>query len=241
MWLDGAYMAEPFRAEYAVLFRQPAEFDDIAMQFLLMYDHMRDPKTGLLKHGWDESKQMPWADKQTGLSPEVWARAMGWYAVALVDVLDWFKGEGPPYSKLVHVLQQVMTTVMKYQDAQSGLWWQVMDKANAKGNFQETSASAMFVYALAKSARMGYMPPAPCRTAAARGWVGIQKHFVTANADGTVTLTGTVKAAGLGGKPYRSGTFEYYVGEATGDNDAKGVGAYLLAGSEMGRANAVKR
>jgi unsaturated rhamnogalacturonyl hydrolase len=233
MWLDGAYMAEPFRAEYAGTFQAPGDFDDIAKQFLLMYDHMRDPKTGLLKHGWDESKQMPWADKQTGLSPEVWARAMGWYCMALVDVLDWFPKNHPQRKALVDALQQVMTAVMKYQDSQTGLWWQVMDKPNAKGNFQETSASAMFVYALAKSVRMGYVPRRLYGTAAAQGWEGIQKQFVKTNADGTVTLTGTVKAAGLGGKPYRSGTFEYYVGEATGDNDAKGVGAYLLAGSEM--------
>ena len=234
MWLDGAYMAEPFRAEYAFEFKQPGEFDDIGKQFLLMYDHMRDPKTGLLRHGWDESKQMAWAEKATGLSPEVWARALGWYCMALVDVLDWVPAGNPVQPKLVDVLQKVMAAVLKYQDAETGLWWQVMDKSAAKGNFMEASASSMFVYALQKGARKGYLPQAD-KADAAKGWSGIQKQSVKANADGAVTLTGTVKAAGLGGTPYRSGTYEYYVGEARGDDDAKGVGAYLLAGSEMGR------
>ncbi len=104
MWLDGAYMAEPFRAAYAVTFQEPGDFDDIAKQLLLMDEHMRDPKTGLMKHGWDESKQMPWADKTTGLSPEVWARAMGWYAMALVDVLDWMPKDHPQRAALIAAL-----------------------------------------------------------------------------------------------------------------------------------------
>lgn len=234
MWLDGVYMAEPFRAQYAATFNQAAEFDDIAKQFLLMDQHMRDPKTGLMRHGWDESGKMPWADKTTGLSPEVWARAMGWYAMALVDVLDWFPKTHPMRGALIADLKRTMSAVVAAQDKTSDLWWQVMDRQGAKGNFEETSGSAMFVYALAKGQRLGYLPAAD-RVAAEKGWSAIQKRFVTANTDGTVTLTGTVKAAGLGGTPYRSGTYAYYVAEARGDNDAKGVGAYLLAGSEMGR------
>ena len=106
MWLDGAYMAEPFRAAYAATFQEPGDFDDIAKQLLLMDAKMRDPKTGLLRHGWDESKQMPWADKTTGLSPEVWARAMGWYAMALVDVLDWFPEDHPQRAELIAALNR---------------------------------------------------------------------------------------------------------------------------------------
>ena len=238
MWLDGAYMAEPFRAEYAVVFKQPAEFDDIAKQFLLMYEHMQDPKTLLLKHGWDESGKMDWADKKTGLSPEVWGRAMGWYVMALVDVLDWFPKDHPQRAELLKVFNMEMRAVDAKQDAKTGLWWQVMGKPRADGNFEEASASAMFVYAMAKGVRMGYLPQA-AEPDAKKGWTGIQEKFVKKNSDGTVTLTGTVKAAGLGGNPYRSGTYAYYVGEATGDNDAKGVGAYLLAGSEMEQTKAL--
>ncbi len=258
VWLDGAYMAEPFRAAYAATFQQPGEFDDIAKQLLLMDEHMRDPQTGLMKHGWDESKQMAWADKTTGLSPEVWARAMGWYAMALVDVLDWFPKDHPQRARLVAVLEQTLKDVVQYQDISSGLWWQVMDQgpdvvgtigANGKmhstqrhpakeGNYVEASASAMFVYSIAKSVRMGYLPLVYEKDAR-RGWDGIQKQFVTTGADGLMVLNGTVKVGGLGGTPYRSGTFEYYAGEKTGANDSKGIGAFLLAGSEMEQAPTV--
>ena len=178
MWLDGAYMAEPFRAAYAATFQQPADFDDIAKQLLLMDEHMRDPKTGLLRHGWDESKSMPWADKTTGLSPEVWARAMGWYCMALVDVLDWFPQDHPQRPALVAALNRTMAAVVKVQDPESGLWWQVMThpphtgpmaqkqpdgsirmaSRTGNGNYLEASASCMFTYALAKGVRMGYLP-----------------------------------------------------------------------------------
>jgi unsaturated rhamnogalacturonyl hydrolase len=235
MWLDGAYMAEPFRAAYAVTFQEPADFDDIAKQLLLMDAKMRDAKTGLMKHGWDESKSMAWADKQTGLSPEVWGRAMGWYAMALVDVLDWFPMDHPQRGALVAALKRTADAAMKFQDAKTGLWWQVMDQGEKAGNYPEASASCMFVYALAKGVRMGYLPQSFEKNAR-RGWEGIQKQFVTTGTDGLMVLSGTVKVGGLGGMPYRSGTYDYYVGEKTQNNDAKGVGAFLLAGSEMEQA-----
>jgi unsaturated rhamnogalacturonyl hydrolase len=258
MWLDGAYMAEPFRAEYAVTFQTPEDFDDIAKQLLLMYDHMRDPNSGLLKHGWDESRQMPWADKTTGLSPEVWGRAMGWYCMALVDALDWFPKDHPKRQTLIDVLNRTMTAVLKAQDAKTGLWWQVMDQAphngpaivrqpngsirigvehSTNGNYLEASASCMFTYALAKGARMGYLPQAD-EIAANRAWEGIEKQFITANPDGTLTLHGTVKVGGLGGTPYRAGDYNYYIHEPIVDQDKKGVGAFLLAGSEMEQTSA---
>lgn len=256
MWLDGAYMAEPFRAEYAATLGND-DWGDIAKQFLLMRSNMYDARSELLRHGWDEGKQMGWADKTTGLSPEIWARAMGWYCVALVDVLDWLPVGNPARAPLVHLLHETLVNVGQYQDVDTGLWWQVMDKgpaitgtldararihfrvdrAAAEGNFVEASASAMFVYAIAKAVRMGYLPGV-YRKDAERGWTGIRKRFVRVGAGGVPTLTGTVKAAGLGGTPYRSGSYSYYISEPTGENDAKGVGAYLLAGSEMERMGA---
>ena len=240
MWLDGAYMSSPFRAAYAATFQEKADFDDIANELLLMDKHMRDAQTGLMKHGWDESaakgeKPMPWADPKTGLSPEFWARAMGWYGMALVDVLDWFPKDNPKRAELIAALNRSAVAYVKYQDKDTGLWWQVLDKGGQPGNYLETSASAMFVYALAKGARMGYLPISD-EAVAKRGWDGMQKKFVTVGDDGIVTLHGTVKVGGLGGTPYRSGTYEYYVGEKVIDQDAKGVGAYLLAGSEMEQA-----
>jgi unsaturated rhamnogalacturonyl hydrolase len=238
MWLDGAYMAEPFRAAYAATFHEPGDFDDIAKQLLLMDAKMRDPKTGLLRHGWDESKQMKWADTATGLSPEIWARAIGWYAMALVDVLDWMPVDHPQRTALVTALNRTAAAVVIYQDKKTGLWWQVMDKGGRPGNYTEASASSMFVYAIAKGVRMGYLPKS-YEANAGRGWEGIQKAFVSTGPDGLMVLNGTVKVGGLGGTPYRSGTFDYYVGEKTIANDAKGVGAFLLAGSEMARTSKV--
>jgi unsaturated rhamnogalacturonyl hydrolase len=228
MWLDGAYMAEPFLASYARTFDRPLEMDGVAEQLLLMDEHMRDRQTGLLRHGWDESKKMDWANKQTGLSPEAWARAMGWYAMALVDVLDRMPASDPQRAAIEGLTRRVLTTAARYQDPATGLWWQVMDKGGAKGNYLEASASCMFVYALAKGIRMDVLPLG-YEANVKRGWAGIQSHFV--KPDGT--FTGTVKVAGLGGNPYRSGTYDYYIGEPVGDNDAKGVGAYLLALSEI--------
>ena len=236
MWLDGAYMAEPFRAEYAATFQQPKDFDDIAKQLLLMDQHMRDPKSGLLRHGWDESKQMPWADKTTGLSPEVWGRAMGWYEMALVDVLDWFPNDHPQRPALVAALNRTIAAVIKAQDPQTGLWWEVMTYPHRQGNYLEASASCMFTYAIAKGVRMGYLPQSD-EAAAKRGWDGIQKKFITTNPNGTLTLHGTVKVGGLGGKPYRAGDYAYYLHEDVVDNDAKGIGAFMLAGSEMEQAS----
>jgi unsaturated rhamnogalacturonyl hydrolase len=255
MWLDGAYMAEPFRAEYAVTFQTPEDFDDIAKQLLLMFDHMRDPRTGLLRHGWDESKQMPWADKTTGLSPEAWARAMGWYVIALVDVLDNFPLDHPQRPALLAALKQTMAAVLRYQDPGTGLWWQVLDLGDrtggpgnmkpaagetidgkaAPGNYFEASASCMFTYALAKGVRMGYLPYADSLNSK-RAWRGIEEKFITSGTNG-LTLHGTVKVGGLGGMPYRSGTFDYYISEPVVDQDKKGVGAFLLAGSEMEQAS----
>ncbi len=231
MWADGAYMAEPFLAEYAATFQQPSDFDEVAKQLLLMDSHMRDLETGLLRHGWDESRQMPWADKGTGLSPEAWARANGWYAMALVDVLDWMPVGQPGRGELLEALNKTAASALAYQDKRSGVWWQVMNRGGEKGNFPEASASCMFTYALAKGVRMGYLASSYLATAQA-GWSGIKKTFV--REDGSaVRLTGTVKSAGLGGKPYRPGTYDYYIGEKAIDDDAKGVGAYLLAQSEM--------
>ena len=235
MWLDGAYMAEPFRAEFAVTFQSPADFDDIAHQLLLMDQHMRDPDSGLLKHGWDESKQMPWADKQTGLSPEVWGRAMGWYAMALVDVLDWFPKNHPQRAALVAALNRTMAAVVKVQDAKTGLWWQVMTHDSEPGNYFEASASCMLPYALAKGVRIGLLPQADEENAK-RAWAGIQKQFIVTGPDGALILQSTVKVGGLGGTPYRAGDFDYYIHEPVVDQDKKGVGAFLLAGSEMEQA-----
>jgi unsaturated rhamnogalacturonyl hydrolase len=238
MWLDGLYMAEPFYAEYASTFHHPEAFADITHQFVLLDQHARDPKTGLLYHGWDESKQERWADKQAGLSSQFWARAMGWHMMALVDTLSYYPKDDPGRKQLIALLERDAEAVARFQDKDSGLWYQVMDKAQEKGNFLESSASSMFVYALAKGVRQGYLPPRYLANAE-RGYKGILSHFIqTVGED--VSLTGTVKGAGLGGDPYRDGTYAYYIGEKVITNDPKGVGAFLLASAEMDNASSAK-
>ena len=234
MWLDGLYMAEPFYAEYASTFHHPEAFADIGKQFALMDRKARDPKTGLLYHGWDESKAERWADPKTGLSSQFWARAMGWYMMALVDTLDYLP-EGEARTELLTQLERDAAAVARYQDAKSGLWFQVMDRGGQKGNYFESSASCMFVYALQKAVRRGYLPE-KYASVAQRGYRGILGHFIQESPNGDVTLTDTVKGAGLGGNPYRDGSYEYYVGEKVIANDPKGVGAFLLASAEMENA-----
>ena len=231
MWLDGLYMAEPFYAEYAETFHHPEAIADIAKQFALMDQHARDPKTGLLYHGWDESKMERWADAKTGLSSQFWARAMGWYMMALVDTLDYLP-EGEARAELLAQLGRDAAALERFQDAKSGLWFQVMDRGGAKGNYLESSASCMFVYSLQKAVRKGYLPE-KYASVAQRGYRGILSRFIQEGPGADVTLTDTVKGAGLGGNPYRDGSYAYYVGEKVIANDPKGVGAFLLASAEM--------
>ena len=239
MWLDGLYMAEPFYAEYASLSHHPEAFKDITHQFVLMEEHARDPKTGLLYHGWDESKQERWADKQTGLSSQFWGRAMGWYMMALVDTLSYYPEDDPGRKQLIGMLERDAAAVARYQDGASGLWYEVLDKAGEKGNYLESSASCMFVYALAKGVRQGYLPQRYLANAE-RGYQGILSRFIETGPGENVSLTGTVKVGGLGGDPYRDGSYAYYLSEKIATNDAKGVGAFLLASAEMENATNAK-
>ncbi|SEB14531.1 glycoside hydrolase family 88 protein [Pedobacter hartonius] len=240
MWLDGLYMGEPFYAEYAALIRDDKAFDDIANQFIFMEKHSRDAKTGLLYHGWDESKEQKWADPQTGHSPHFWGRAMGWYAMALVDVLDNFPASHTKRKELLAILSRLATAVQKYQDPESGVWYDILNLPDRKGNYLESSASSMFVYALQKGVRKVYLPVSYAAVAK-KGYAGIQKEFIEQRASSQVNLKGTVSVSGLGGKPYRDGSFEYYIREKVITNDPKGVGAFMLAANEMDLAAVAKK
>lgn len=233
MWLDGLYMGAPFYAEYALLAHEDTAFDDVANQFIWMEKHARDAKTGLLYHAWDESKQMKWADPVTGLSPLFWARAMGWYATALVDALDYFPEDHPKRKALIDILNRLVTAIEKQQDKATGLWKDILNY-NGPGkekNYFEASASSQFVYAIAKGVRKGYLPAAKINIAK-KGYTGILNKFIKTE-NGQTNLHGTVKVSGLGGKPFRDGSFEYYMSEPVIVNDPKGIGAFLLASNEM--------
>jgi unsaturated rhamnogalacturonyl hydrolase len=232
VWLDGLYMGQPFYAEYAMLFGEDTAFNDITRQFAAIERHTRDPKTGLLYHGWDESKEQKWANKQTGTSPHFWARALGWYGMAMVDALEYFPANHPGRDTIIGILNRFTKAVTKVQDTKTGLWYDVVDMPTTPKNYLEASASAMLVYTIAKGVRKGYLPATYWQNAQ-KGYAGILKTFVDKNAEGQVQLKGTVKVSGLGGNPYRDGSFGYYMSEPVIVNDWKGIGAYLLAGAEM--------
>lgn len=234
MWLDGLYMGEPFYAQYTLTFEEGKSFDDIAKQFELIQAHATDPKTGLLYHAWDESKQMPWANKETGNSPNFWSRALGWYVMALVDVLDYMPKDHPKQKELVQYLNNASEALAKFQDPKSGLWYQVTDKGGKEGNYLEASGSSMFTYAFAKGANKGYLP-AKYKKLANKAFDGLTKQLIKVDADGGIRLTQACQVAGLGGTPYRDGSYEYYVNEKKKDNDPKATGPFILAALELNR------
>jgi unsaturated rhamnogalacturonyl hydrolase len=232
MWLDGLFMASPFLAEYATKFNEPELFDDIAHQLLLMEKKARDTKTGLLYHAYDEKKQQSWADPATGLSKNFWARAMGWYAMAIVDVLDYLPRDHEKREDIIAVLQRLTEALSKYQDQETGLWYQVVDQGSREGNYFEATAACMFSYSILKAVRLGYLDE-KYREIGTIAYNGIIEHLIEVKADGEVVLTQCCSVAGLSDD--RPGTFEYYISEPIVENDPKGVGPFILASMEMER------
>jgi unsaturated rhamnogalacturonyl hydrolase len=239
MWLDGLFMAEPFYAWYAMKFKEPADFDDIINQFVFIARRTRDPKTGLLYHAWDESKQQRWANPETGCSPNFWGRAMGWYAMAIVDVLDFIPKDHPRRHELISILKTMSQSLLKYQDKKTHLWYQVIDQGGKEGNYLEASASSMFAYAFAKGADKKYLDRKYFRIAS-ETFRGIVDNLVTVDARGFIDLHHTCQGAGLGGTPYRDGSYEYYISEPQRTNDMKGYGPFLLAAIELERGRPQK-
>jgi unsaturated rhamnogalacturonyl hydrolase len=233
MWLDGLYMGEPFYAHYTSKFEQGKNLDDVAKQFELIQKHALDKKTGLLYHGWDESKEQKWADKKTGVSPNFWSRSIGWYAMALVDVLDYFPEHHPKHQELVSYLNQLAKAVVKVQH-ESGLWYQVPNMGDREGNYLEASGTAMFAYSLAKGVNKGYLPEKYLE-AANKAFDGMTRDLIKVDKDGVVTITQACAVAGLGGDPYRDGSYEYYVNERKKDNDPKATGPFILTALELNK------
>jgi unsaturated rhamnogalacturonyl hydrolase len=232
MWLDGVYMASPFLAEYAATFHEPALWGDVAKQIVLAEEHIRDAKTGLLYHGWDEQKKEHWADPKTGRSSQFWGRAMGWYAMAVVDVLEWLPQDHPQRPAVLGVLERLASAIARVQDRTTSVWWQVLDQPERPGNYREASASSMFVYALSKAVRSGWLDKAAYGKVASRGYQGLLQEFIELRADGHLDLKNVCKVAGLGGNPYRDGSYSYYTSTEVVTNDPKGIGAFLLAAVE---------
>ena len=233
MWLDGLYMGEPFYAQYTTTFENGKNLNDIAKQFELIQLHATDSKTGLLYHAWDESKQIPWANPITGTSPNFWSRSIGWYMMALVDALDYFPKDHPKQKELVGYLNNIAASLAKFQD-KSGLWYQVIDAGSKEGNYLEASGSSMFTYAYAKGVNKGYLP-SKYKKIATKAFDGITQQLIKVDSDGEITITQVCAVAGLGGNPYRDGSYEYYVNERKNDNDPKATGPFILAALELNK------
>lgn len=229
MWLDGLYMASPFRAEYAQVFNEPEVFDDIAFQIKLMAANSYDPKSGLFYHGWDETKVMDWANKETGRSPNFWGRAIGWYAMALVDTLDYFPESHPARPEIIKILNDVAAGMKKHQDP-SGMWWQVVDQPNREGNYLEATVTAMLAYSVAKGVNKGYLSK-DYIPVATKAFGGMTEKLIRTDPDGTISLTKCCSVAGLSAG--RDGSYAYYIREPIVDNDMKGVGPFVMAGMEI--------
>ncbi|MFT3738139.1 MAG: glycoside hydrolase family 88 protein [Breznakibacter sp.] len=232
VWLDGQYMGLPFYAQYGRDFNEPAIFDDVVSQIKLVRKHLYDPKTGLYRHAWDECREQQWADSITGQAPNVWGRAVGWWAMALVDVLDYLPQDHSGRDSVILILNDLARAVVNFQDSKTGVWYQVADQGERKGNYLESSCSTMFVYSLLKGVRNGYLDKSYLKPAR-KGYQGILAQFIKENGDGTISITQACSVAGLGGKPYRSGTFDYYISEPVRDNDPKAVGPFIMASLEM--------
>lgn len=233
MWLDGIFMASPYLAQYGATFGDTAVYRDVVNQVLLMARKTYDPVTGLYYHGWDESKQQAWANKDTGCSPGFWSRSMGWYAAALIDVLDYLPVETAGRDEILKITENLAAALLKYQDKKSGVWYQVTDQGNREGNYMESSATALFVYFLAKSINKGYIPKS-FTGATKKAFDGMIRNFIVKEGDGTYSITNCCAVAGLGGDPvYRDGSFEYYISEPVINNDPKSVGSFILAAVEF--------
>lgn len=233
VWLDGLYMCQPFYMEYETRYNGKKNCGDIYGQFETVVRQMRDSETGLYYHAYDSSKEMFWCDKVTGLSQNFWLRALGWYSMALLDTMDKADQEDvEEIGKMKRVFRELIDSMVKYQD-ESGMWYQVVNFGGMEGNYLETSGSAIFAYAILKGVRLGYLEES-YRSCGERAFEGICERYLHIE-EGNMSLGGICLVAGLGGKDKRSGTFEYYMSEPVVKDDAKGVGPFLLAYTEMRR------
>ena len=233
VWLDGLFMAQPFYARYTAEFEAPERkdscFADIASQFVQAARVTFDPQTGLYRHAWDESRSMFWADPSSGQSAHAWGRALGWYCMALVDVLPMLPPPTPGREEMIGILRGIYDQLPRYADPATGMWYQVLDCPGKEGNYVEATCSAMFVYTWLKGCRLGYLDNVE---GAKEAFGKLVKTFVTGEG-GVVNLERCCEVAGLGGKNNRKGDYAYYIGERIRANDPKGIGPLIWAALEM--------
>lgn len=233
MWIDGLYMAEPFYTQYTVKYENGKALDDIAKQFELVQNHLVDKKTGLVYQAWDESKEIGWANPETGTSPTIWGRGIGWYMMALVETLDYYPKNHPKQKELIVYLNRIAKSAVEHKSP-SGLWYQVADKPELKGNYLESSASAMIIYSLAKGADKGYLASS-YKKIAQKSFDAYLKEFVKKDDKGQIIISNVSSNVGLGGKPFRDGTNDYYINSKTKDNSSPALAAFLLSAIELNK------
>ncbi len=228
VWLDGLYMAQPFYMQYEVTYNDCTNCNDICSQFANVYDLMRDTRNGLYYHAYDDSRQMFWCDKVTGLSDNFWLRALGWYAMALIDTMEIMPADlSDKKARLDQIYKELIDSMLPYQDEESGMWYQVVNRGGIKPNYLETSGSAIFAYAIMKSVRLGFLEE-NYFPYGEKAFKGICRRYLSEE-NGELQLDGICLVAGLGNRELREGTFDYYMREPIVKNEAKGVAPLILA------------
>jgi unsaturated rhamnogalacturonyl hydrolase len=234
MWLDGIFMGSTYMALYAKEFGAPEWFDVATTQTKMIYEKTLDPATGLLMHAWDESRQQKWCNPETGQSHYPWSRAVGWYTMAVLDILECLPANHPDRDDLIAILQNTCAALLKVRDPKKGIWYQVLNHGGREGNYLEGSGSAMFTYVFAKGARLGFLDK-KYRDIASSAFDGIVRELITVGDRGAITMHNICGGCGLGGNPYRDGSYEYYIHEKRVDSDPKGVAPFILAAIELDR------
>ena len=234
VWLDGLYMGLPFHANYAIRFGDESALDDIMLQFRNARKYLYDEKTGLYYHAWNETKDVFWADPKTGLSPNFWTRAIGWYLMALADIYGMIPDNRTDLiDEMAALWKEAIDGMLRWQEKDSGLFYQLPALPNEKRNYLETSGSLMVAYSLLKGARLDVLTEPEYRAAGEKILVGIELRKFTVH-DGKVELHGICKGAGLGptGNLRRNGTVDYYLSEDVAHDEQKGVGVCMMAYAE---------
>lgn len=232
IWLDGLYMAQPFYMQYELTYNKGKNCHDSYQQFLNVYRLMRDLRNGLYYHAYDDSRQSFWCDKVTGLSDNFWLRALGWYAMALIDTVEIMPDSmAEEKGELSRIYQELIDSMLPYQDEETGMFYQVVNRGGISPNYLETSGSAIFAYAIMKSVRLGLLSSSYFAYGK-KAFEGICQKYLSEK-DGELQLGGICLVAGLGNKERREGTFDYYMREPIVQNDAKGVAPLVLAYVEI--------
>lgn len=235
VWLDGLYMGAVFYARHCALTGREDLLDDVVLQFTTAYDLTLEGPSGLCRHAYDESRRMPWADPDTGRSPHVWLRALGWFVMAMADVLPHLPGTHPGHAQIRRQLEDLLTALVDVRDPRTGLWFQLPDLGGRPLNYLESSGSFMVLAAIATALHRGYLTGEGWDDVLERGWAQATEEFLSVDARGWVNVHRMCHVAGLGGVPYRDGSYAYYMSEPIVTNDHKGVGPFLLLAAEMQR------